>query len=118
MLRTMLISKIHRATVTNTDLNYTGSITLDKGLIEKANILENERVEVLDINNGNRFITYAICNEKNDGSVIINGAAARLVHKGDKIIILNYGLMQEEEAKRYKPKIVIMDDNNRITKII
>ncbi len=117
MLRNMLISKIHRATVTGSDLHYIGSITLDKNLMEKANILENERLEVLDINNGNRFATYAICNEKNDGSVIVNGAAARLVHKGDKVLILNYGIMEEEEAKKYKLKIIIMDDNNHIAEI-
>lgn len=114
MLRNILISKIHRATVTKCDLNYVGSITIDKEILEKADILENEKVEVFNINNGNRFQTYVFVGKPGSGEIIINGAAARLVHKGDNIIILNYAFMDEKAAKKHNPKIIIVDDNNKI----
>jgi aspartate 1-decarboxylase len=117
MLRNMLISKIHRATVTKCDLNYIGSITVDKAILEKAGMFENEKVEVYDINNGHRFNTYMITGKYGSGEIIINGAAARLVHQGDKIIIVSYGLMEEEKARNHQPKIVILNEKNEIVEV-
>lgn len=104
MILTMLKSKIHRVKVTQTDINYNGSITLDRKLCEKARILENEKVDVYDINNGARFSTYVIYGKK--GTVGLNGAAARLARKGDLIIIAAYAQMTEDEARRHKPVIL------------
>ena len=117
MLRNMLISKIHRATVTKCELHYIGSITIDKDILDKADILENEEVEVYDFNNGNRFQTYVIGDRSGSREFVINGPAARLVHPGDKIIVLNYALMEQEKAKNYQPKIVILDDENEVLEV-
>ncbi|MEW6006344.1 MAG: aspartate 1-decarboxylase [Stygiobacter sp.] len=110
MLRTMLKSKIHRAVVTDANLNYEGSITIDKSLCEKADILEYEKVDIYNINNGVRFSTYVIFGK--EGEIILNGAAARLVQKGDLVIIACYGNYSEEELKNYSPKILYVDNNN------
>lgn len=111
---TMLRGKIHRATVTEANLNYVGSITIDEGLMEAAGILEYEQVQIVDINNGNRFETYVIKGERNSGMICLNGAAARLVQVGDKVIIMNYGQLSLEEAANHKPQVVLLEDNNQI----
>jgi aspartate 1-decarboxylase len=113
MHRTMMKSKIHRATVTGADLNYVGSITLDPRLMELADLLEHEQVHVLDIDNGARFETYVIRGRR--GDVVLNGAAARLVHTGDRIIVISYAEYDEEELESYAPKIVQVDSRNRPT---
>jgi aspartate 1-decarboxylase len=115
--RTMLKSKIHRATVTGADINYEGSVTLDPVLMVAADILPYEQVQVLDINNGNRLTTYAIEGERGAGDVIINGAAARLVTEGDVVIILTYRDMPEEAARSHRPSLVYVDTKNRITRV-
>lgn len=114
MLVQMFKSKIHRATVTQADLNYMGSITIDESLMETANILEGERVQIVNNNNGERFETYVIRGERNSGVICLNGAAARKVHVGDIIIIISYAFMDYEEAKQYKPITLIVDGENRI----
>jgi len=114
MLVTLMKSKIHRATVTDANLNYVGSITIDKKLMDEANILENEKVQVVNINNGERFETYVMPGEEGSGVICLNGAAARLVHPGDKVIIIAYALMDYEEAKNFEPKVVFVDENNKI----
>ena len=111
MRRRMMKSKIHRATVTSADLNYVGSISLDPALMERADILEWEQVAVLDIDNGARFETYAIVGEP--GQVQLNGAAARLVHPGDKVIVLTYADYEEAELEAFEPLIVHVDERNR-----
>ncbi len=113
-MRTMLKGKIHRARVTQVDVDYEGSITIDKSLMEASDILPYEQVEVLDINNGARFSTYAIEAEPNSGTICINGAAARLAAKGDIIIILSYCHLPDDEAINVIPKMVYVDENNRI----
>src|SRR4030043_1881629 len=113
-MRTMLKSKIHRARVTAANLDYEGSITLDKLFMEAADILPYEMVHVLDVNNGQRFQTYAIEGEAGSGSVILNGAAARLVSKGDIVIILTYNTVTNEEAQFIEPKLVYVDADNTI----
>ncbi len=113
----MLKAKIHRATVTQAELNYVGSITVDIGLLEAAGILEYEKVQVVDINNGERFETYTIAGERGSGVICLNGAAARCVSAGDKIIIMAYCSVAAEEAKAHTPKVVFVDDKNHITKI-
>lgn len=113
-MRTMLKSKIHRARVTQVNVNYEGSITIDKLLMEAADILPYEQVEVLNINNGARFSTYAIEGEKDSGIIGINGAAARLVDKGDTVIILSYHQVSDSEAAIITPKLVYVDSQNRI----
>lgn len=118
MLRTILNCKIHRATVTHADLNYVGSITIDKELMDSVGLVENEQVHVLDITNGNRLTTYVIEGEAGSGVMGINGAAAHLVKSGDMIIVCSYAQMSEEEIINHKPKIVLVDKNNRIKKIL
>jgi len=113
-MRTMLKSKIHRARVTQVDLDYEGSITIDRSLMEASDILPFERVEVLDVNNGARFSTYAIEGEANSGNIGINGAAARLVAKGDIVIILSYCQVPEDDAVNMTPRIVRVDSRNRV----
>ena len=113
MQRIMMKSKIHRATVTGADLNYIGSITLDPRLMELADIREHEQVHVLDIDNGARFETYAI--RGGPGDVVLNGAAARLVHRGDKIIVITYAQYDEAELEGYEPIVVHVDDANQPT---
>jgi aspartate 1-decarboxylase len=113
----MLKSKIHRATVTGSDLNYVGSITVDADLLEAADILEHEHVHVLDIDNGARFETYTIAGERGSGEICINGAAARLVHSGDKVIVVSYADYEREDLERYEPVVVHVDDENRIVTV-
>ena len=113
-MRTMLKSKIHRARVTDANINYEGSITIDKKLMEAADILPYEQVHVLNINNGARFSTYAIEGEAGSGQVCLNGAAARLAVKGDLVIILTYTQVPEEAARDYRPKIVHVNEKNAI----
>jgi aspartate 1-decarboxylase len=115
MQRVMLKSKIHRATVTACDLHYVGSITIDADLLDAADILEHEQVHVLDIDNGARFETYTIAAERGSGSMQINGAAARLVHTGDTIIVVSYAHYDSSELERYEPRVVHVEANtNRI----
>jgi aspartate 1-decarboxylase len=113
-MRTMLKSKIHRARVTDANIDYEGSITIDSTLMAKADILPYEQVHVLNINNGARFTTYAIEGEPGRGDIVINGAAARLVVRDDIIIILSYTQVPEEEAKNYRPKLVYVNEKNAI----
>ena len=113
-MRTMLKSKIHRARVTQVDLDYEGSITIDRSLMEASDILPFERVEVLDVNNGARFSTYSIEGEANSGIIGVNGAAARLVSKGDIVIILSYCQVPEDDAVNTVPRIVRVDSRNRV----
>ncbi len=116
MLRYMLKSKIHRATVTEADLNYVGSITIDKEIMDAANIIENEKVTIVNNNNGERFETYVIEGQPGSGIICLNGAAARLVARGDIIIILTYTILSDEECQTHKPKLVFMDEKNVIKK--
>jgi aspartate 1-decarboxylase len=110
----MLYSKIHRATVTDANLNYVGSITIDEELMEEANLLVGQKVDIVNINNGERFSTYVIKGKRGNRDICLNGAAARKVHPGDKIIIIAYANMSIEEAKTFKPAVLIVDDNNDI----
>ena len=109
-----LYSKIHRATVTDANLNYVGSITIDKGLLDAANMKEWQKVEILDVNNGERFQTYIISGEENSGCICLNGAAARKVQPGDKVIIISYAYLQENEISNHTPTVVIVDEKNKI----
>lgn len=113
MLLTALKAKIHRATITETDINYNGSISVDQDLLEAANIHNNERVEIYNITNGARFTTYAIPAPRNSGKIAINGAASRLVHKGDLIIICAYAMVDQEEIKNISPTVILVDKNNK-----
>jgi len=113
MLLTLLKAKIHRATVTQCDLNYEGSISVDANLLERSGILPHEQVDVLNINNGERFTTYAIPAAAGSGTIGINGAAARLAQKGDLVIIVAYARMEEAEAKSFSPRVLLVDANNR-----
>lgn len=117
MFREMLKSKIHRAKVTEADINYVGSITLDADLMKAADLLPYEKVQVVDVDNGARLETYAIEGPPGSGVVGMNGAAARLVHKGDRIIVLAYATVTEEEARRLRPTVVFVDEANRIAHI-
>ncbi len=118
MQRVMLKSKIHRATVTDCDLHYVGSITIDPDLLEAADILEHEQVHVVDVDNGARFETYTIPGERGSGDMRVNGAAARLVHRGDTIIVISYGSYDEADLERYEPRVVHVQANtNRIVTI-
>lgn len=117
MFRTMLKSKIHRATVTEADLNYVGSITLDEALMEAADILENEKVQIVNNNNGARFETYVIKGTRDSGTVCLNGAAARLVQPGDRIIIISYVMVDNHEAAGFQPIVIFVDDKNRVSQI-
>ena len=105
-------SKIHRVTVTGADLNYVGSITIDEALMEASNIIEGEKVSIVNINNGERFETYAIVGNRNSGDIILNGPAARKVQKGDIIIIISYGILEFEEAKKFKPSLVFPNEKD------
>ncbi len=118
MQRVMLKSKIHRATVTDCDLHYVGSTTIDPELLEAADILEYEQVHVVDIDNGARFETYTIGGERGSGDMCVNGAAARLVHRGDTIIVISYGQYDQAELSRYEPRVVhVQAQTNRIITI-
>ena len=118
MLIPFLISKIHRATVTGTDLNYYGSISIDEELMKNANLRENQKVEIYNINNGERFSTYVIPGEKNSKEITLNGAAAHMVNKGDLIIIAAYALLDEKELNTLNSVVLIMKEGNRVDKII
>ena len=114
---TMLKGKIHRATVTQAELDYVGSITVDEDLLDAAGILEYEKVQIVDINNGNRFETYTIAGERGSGIMCLNGAAARCVSVHDKIILMSYAEIAPEECKEHHPTVVFVDDNNAINRI-
>ncbi|HWQ89892.1 MAG TPA: aspartate 1-decarboxylase [Desulfitobacteriaceae bacterium] len=117
MFRTIMKSKIHRAVVTEANLQYVGSITIDAELMEAADILPNEKVQVVNNNNGNRLETYVIPGKKKSGVICLNGAAARLVQVGDEVIIITYGMMADEAARKYEPKVVFVDEKNSIAQI-
>lgn len=116
MNRFMCKSKIHRATITQAELHYEGSLTMDVALMEEANLLPYEKVQVVNINNGNRFETYLIEGERNSGVICLNGAAARLGMVGDRVILITYGVYPDEELINHKPKVVFVDEHNRIIK--
>jgi aspartate 1-decarboxylase len=116
MLRTMCKSKIHRATVTGADLNYVGSITIDPVLMEAADLMEYEQVSVVNVNNGARFETYVIPGVPDRGEICLNGAAARLVHPGDKVIVISYAQYDEAEMATYRPQFIFVDEQNRISR--
>jgi aspartate 1-decarboxylase len=116
-MRIMMKSKIHRATVTQADLDYVGSVTLDAGLMEAADLLEGEQVAIVDITNGARIETYVIPGPRGSGVIGINGAAAHLVHPGDLVIIMSYAMLDDAEARTLEPRVVHVDDRNRIVKI-
>lgn len=118
MIRHMMKSKIHKAKVTGADLNYIGSITIDSYLMEQADILANEKVQVVNNSNGARLETYVIPGERNSGTVCLNGAAARLVQVGDEVIIITYTMLDNEELKNFTPKIIFVDHNNSIDSIL
>jgi len=115
MMRTMLTSKIHRATVTRADLHYVGSVTVDEDLLDAAGLLPNEQVSIVDVTNGARLTTYAIAGPRGSGVIAINGAAARLVDVEDLVILLGYGLVDDTEARTLAPHVVFVDGQNRIT---
>lgn len=117
MFVNLMKSKIHRAIVTEANLNYVGSITIDEDLMDTADLMKNEKVQIVNNNNGNRFETYVIPGERGSGMICLNGAAARLVHPGDVIIIISYGLFERNEAKEFNPKIVFVDENNKVIEI-
>jgi aspartate 1-decarboxylase len=115
-MREMLRGKIHRARVTDANLNYEGSITIDEALMEAADILPYEKVHVVDVDNGARLETYTIVGERHSGVICLNGAAARLVQTGDKVIIIAYNIVTEEESKHVQPRLVFVDEKNRIVR--
>jgi len=117
MQRSMLKSKIHRATITDSDLHYVGSITIDSDLLEAADMLPYEMVAVVDVDNGARFETYTIPGEQGSGEIKVNGAAARLVHKGDTVIVISYGSYSERELLTYQPRVVHVDADNGIVAV-
>lgn len=117
MRRTMLKSKIHRATITGSDLNYVGSITIDPDLLDAADILEHEQVHVVDVDNGSRFETYTIAGVRGSGVIQVNGAAARLVHSGDTIIVISYADYSREDLEEYEPVVVHVDRANAIIQV-
>ncbi|SFH09703.1 L-aspartate 1-decarboxylase [Desulfotomaculum arcticum] len=116
MFLTVFKSKIHRAVVTQADLNYVGSITIDEALMEAADIMPNEKVQVVNNNNGARFETYVIPGPRDSGIICLNGAAARLVQPGDTVIIITYAMLEREEARVFKPTVVLVDEQNKIIK--
>ncbi|MGN0612269.1 MAG: aspartate 1-decarboxylase [Porcipelethomonas sp.] len=118
MTLTMLKSKIHRAVTTEANLNYVGSITIDSALMKASGILEYEKVQVVNVNNGSRIETYAICGEENSGVICLNGAAARCAAPGDIVIIMAYADMTPDEAAVFEPKVVLVDNQNRIAEIL
>ncbi|WP_420146611.1 aspartate 1-decarboxylase [Spirosoma sp.] len=117
MFLTVLKSKLHRVKVTQAELNYVGSITIDEDLMDAAGLLENEQVHIVNNNNGERLITYVIKGERGSGIICLNGAAARRAQVGDIIIIISYAMMAADEAKNHKPTVVFPDDNNRLVKV-
>lgn len=117
MTISMLKAKIHRATVTQAELDYVGSITVDIALLEQAGILEYEKVQIVDVNNGSRFETYTIAGERGSGVMCLNGAAARMVQTGDKIILMAYAQVTPEEAQKMRPTVLFVDEKNQVTKV-
>lgn len=117
MTVTMLKAKLHRATVTQAELNYVGSITIDLDLLERSGIYEYEKVQVVDIDNGSRLETYTIAGERGSGIICLNGAAARMVQTGDKVIIMAYAQMSPEEAGEFRPRVLFLDEENKVTKV-
>ena len=117
MTITMLKAKIHRATVTQAELDYVWSITVDMDLLEQAGILEYEKVQIVDVNNGSRFETYTIAGERGSGVMCLNGAAARMVQTGDKIILMAYAQVTPEEASELRPTVLFVDEKNKVTKV-
>jgi aspartate 1-decarboxylase len=117
MRRVMLKSKIHRATVTDSDLHYAGSLTVDPDLLDAGDILAHEQVAVVDVDNGQRFETYAIAGERGGGDIKVNGAAARLVHTGDTVIIFSYAHYEPDELADYLPRVVHVDSDNRVLRV-
>ena len=118
MYRTMMHSKIHRARVTESDLNYVGSITIDSDILDAVDILPNEKVEIVNNNNGERFATYVIAGERGSGKICLNGAAARLVQVGDIVIIMTYVQLEESELQAHSPKVAVLNENNEIEEMI
>lgn len=118
MYRTMMHSKIHRARVTESDLNYVGSITIDSDILDAVDILPNEKVEIVNNNNGERFATYVIAGERGSGKICLNGAAARLVQVGDVVIIMSYVQLEESELQGHAPKVAVLNENNEIEEMI
>ncbi|BDG46774.1 MULTISPECIES: aspartate 1-decarboxylase [Parageobacillus] len=118
MFRTLMNAKIHRARVTEANLNYVGSITIDADILDAVGMVANEKVQIVNNNNGARFETYIIPGERGSGVFCLNGAAARLVQKGDVIIVISYAIVPEEKIAQHRPKIAIMDENNRIQQLI
>ncbi len=116
MQRHLMKSKIHRATITATDLHYEGSLTVDEDLLEAADLIPHEEIQVVNVNNGSRFATYVIPGLRGSGVVQLNGAAARLGHPGDVVILIAYGLFTEQEAKRHAPRVVFVDERNRVVR--
>jgi aspartate 1-decarboxylase len=117
MFRTMLKSKIHRATVTQADLHYVGSVTVDADLMEAADLIEGEQVTIVDVDNGARLVTYVITGERGSGVIGINGAAAHLVHPGDLVILIAYAVVDDAEAKALQPRVVFVDAENRVVEL-
>lgn len=118
MFVTMMKSKIHRATVTESDLNYVGSITIDEEIMKAVNVLENEKAQIVNNNNGARFETYVIKGEPGSGQMCVNGAAARLVQPGDTIIVIAYAMMDAKEAADFKPNVAIMNEDNTVKQLL
>ncbi len=117
MLRTMLKSKIHRATVTQADLHYVGSVTVDADLMDAADLIEGEQVTIVDVDNGARLVTYVITGQRGTGVIGINGAAAHLIHPGDLVILIAYGMVEDSEARRLAPRVVFVDADNRVVEL-
>ena len=113
MFRTLMKSKLHRGTITAANLHYVGSITIDRDLMDAADLLDNEKVQVVDIDNGARLETYVLPGERGSGDLCLNGAAARLVQPGDKIIVISYGMYSDAEAREHQPTVVLLDETNR-----
>ncbi|KPC68215.1 aspartate 1-decarboxylase [Laceyella sacchari] len=118
MFRTMMKAKIHRATVTEANLNYVGSITIDQDILDKVDILPNEKVQIVNNNNGARLETYVIPGERGSKVICLNGAAARLVQPGDRVIIMSYALMEEQAARSHKPVVAVLDEENNIVEML
>lgn len=118
MYRTMMSSKLHRATVTEANLNYVGSITIDEDLIDAVGMLPNEKVQIVNNNNGARLETYIIPGKRGSGVICLNGAAARLVQEGDKVIIISYKMMSDQEAASHEPKVAVLNDQNKIEQML
>ncbi|MCM3718903.1 aspartate 1-decarboxylase [Fictibacillus phosphorivorans] len=118
MFRTLMKAKIHRATVTESNLNYVGSITIDEDILDAVDMIPNEKVQIVNNNNGARFETYIIPGKRGSGVMCLNGAAARLVQEGDTIIVISYAMFDEAEAKNHQPKVAIMDKNNKIQEML